>query len=165
MRATASLLLALGACSASSGPSDALTYDKPRDAGQPEYAYPGCAKEDGPTCPRTGTVRCALSLVSQGQMICTEDYDCELLWLNPRCLSLCEPSAVNFDNLPEARAGMQQEIDRYCRMGPCAEPACADAGGASWAASCYQGFCAAVRPDAGLSPDAAEPADAGPPDA
>ena len=132
------------------------TTVKSTDAGQPEYTYPGCANEDGPGCPRSATAHCAVGLAAQGRMICTEDYDCELVWLTPRCLDVCEPMAVGFEELVEARASMQYEIDRYCRMGPCTEQPCADAG-SSWVAACSMGFCAAVRPDAGVELDAGIP--------
>jgi len=150
----AALAAGLAGCSNLGGPTDALDYDPLSDAGQPEYTYPGCANEDGPQCPRSATARCAVGLAAQGRTYCTEDYDCELVWLEPRCLGVCEPVGVGFDELPAARAAMQSEIDRYCRMGECAEAPCEDAG-ESWVATCAMGFCTAVRPDAGV-PDASE---------
>ncbi len=153
--AAAGLAWALAGCSALGGPRDAMQYDDPIDAGQPEFTAPGCANEDGPTCPRAATAHCAVDLAGQGQAFCTEDYDCELFRLAPRCLSLCEPLAAVFEELEDVKALKQAQVDRYCSMGPCAEAPCADAGG-SWVAACAMGFCAAVRPDAG-APDASAP--------
>ena len=163
MRAAAAaiVLLALAACStdtsgrcASAWCPDgggALGYGPPVDAGQPEYTFPGCANEDG-LCPRSATAHCAVELAAQAQTFCIEDDDCELTWLNPRCLAICEPVAVSFDDLDVAHARMQAQIDRYCSAGPCAEPSCLDAGG-PWIATCYESFCTAVTlpPDAGMA--------------
>jgi hypothetical protein len=149
------LAWALAGCSAIGGPRDALDYDEPSDAGQPEFTSPGCANEDGPTCPRSATAHCAVDLAAQGQMFCLEDYDCELVWLTPRCLDICEPIGLQFDELVVSKAAKQAQIDRYCGMGPCAEAPCVDAGG-SWVATCAMGFCAAVHPDAAVDLDAGD---------
>ncbi|MGC4117687.1 MAG: hypothetical protein QM765_24645 [Myxococcales bacterium] len=159
MSATARLMAvaaawALAGCSALGGGRDAMQYDPPVDAGQPEFVQPGCAKEDG-TCPRSKTAHCAVDLAGQGQMICTEDLDCEMRWLTPRCLALCEPYAFNLDESDLAAAAKQAQIDRYCAMGSCVEQPCPDVGDAGWYPACVLGFCAAIRPDAG--PDAGAP--------
>lgn len=151
----------LAGCSPIGGPRDTLGYDKPRDAGQPEFTAPGCANEDGdagegPVCPRAATAHCAIEVAAQGKVFCTEDYNCELLWLEPRCLHVCEPMAADFDELDVVRGLKQAPIDRYCSMGPCAEAPCEDAGG-TWVATCAMGVCTAVRPDAGLDLDAGVP--------
>ena len=75
-------------------------------------------------------------------------------------MNLCGPIAAEFDELVTAKALKQAEIDRYCGLGPCAEAACADAGGGTWVAVCADGFCAAVHPDAGVDLDAAVGLDA-----
>lgn len=139
---------------------------RPVDAGQPEYAFPGCSDEDGPACPNSATARCAVEFTARQRGYCAEDFECDLVWLKPRCLGVCDPYGVGFEEVVELKSAMQYEVDRYCAMGPCAEAACPDAGGVRWVPSCHMGFCAAVRADAG-TPDAgsADPEDASAPDA
>jgi hypothetical protein len=130
------------------------------DAGQADYKFAGCANEDGPRCTRSRTVLCAVDLIASDESsTCTEDYDCELAFVNPRCTGLCGPIGVGADDQEELTAAAQFQIDSYCRVGTCAEDGC-DAG-TGWVPVCQMGFCRAVIPlDAGV-PDASLAADSG----
>jgi hypothetical protein len=156
------VLSALGCASATPPGHEPPTTVKSIDAGQPEYAYPGCELLDGPQCPRSATALCAVDYIRKRRSICNFDDDCELTTLKRGCVDLCAPLAVGAEDRDGIVVEAQAEIDRYCRMGPCSEAPCTgpDAG---WVARCTFGFCQAYdgnAPDTGPRPDAGTARDA-----
>jgi hypothetical protein len=125
------------------------------DAGQADYTFSGCLKEDGPLCPRSATLLCAIDLIRSGDdSACMFDDDCELVDVQDDCVGLCGPVAVGGEAVDELRSRIQGEVDRYCTSGTCSEAGC-DAGLAAttWVAVCENDFCQRFPADAGV-PDA-----------
>lgn len=147
-------VLALAGCPGST-PEEKLDSgtDLPTDAGQADYTFAGCPNLDGPLCPRSQTVLCAVDLIRTGESgICGEDDECALATVQRDCVGLCHPVGVGADDIVEVTARIQSEVDRYCSEGTCQEAPCG-AGMTGWLAVCVSGFCQAWLPDAG-APDA-----------
>jgi len=147
-------MVLLASCDDRSNPAHEPPTHAPHiDAGQPDYIYNGCAAQDGPLCPRSQTVFCALDLIRKDDDgVCAADEDCTLVELKHDCVGLCGPLAVADENREEIQERLQGELSRYCTLGTCQEAGC-DAGTTTWVPVCHISFCERMPADAG-APDA-----------
>jgi hypothetical protein len=143
----------LSGCDEQPGPlHEPPPHVSPTDAGQPEYVFAGCANADGPLCPRSQTLVCAVELIRKGgDGTCIADEDCALVDLKRDCVGLCGPIAVGDENREEVQARLQAQVDRYCQAGSCSEVGCDAGTTTTWVPVCHVSFCERFPADAGAA--------------